>query len=125
MCFPFLIFQCATQTNVLFDPINQCFNNEGDKLLAASENRIHTTEKAQDFVPTITYDDIFSQDLQDKSLANFAGVFYFQVAADQLVDYCDRDNTEGSSANSLTVTNGLLLFVFCLFVFFFALVNQW
>lgn len=97
--------------------------------MAALGDRTHATENTQVFVPTITYDDVFSQELQDQSLTNFAGVVCSQVAVDQLVDYCERDNTiddddddsdnaQESSANSLMVTYGLVLMIV-------ALVNHW
>lgn len=122
-----LLFQCASQTNVSFDPIRECFDNEGDELLAALGDRTHATQNTQVFVPTITYNDIFVQDLQDQSLTNFAGAFCSQVAADQLVDYCERDSTTddddsdnapANSTASLMVVSGAVLFGFV------GLVNQ-
>lgn len=99
------------------DLINDCFTSGvGDEILAALGDRTHSTQNTQIFVPTVTYNDIFLQDLQDNSLTNFSSVFCSQVAVDQLVDFCGvRNNSTESGASSL-ILSGTTVFVYTLFL---------
>lgn len=108
--------------NIPFDPINQCFTgDEGDEILAALGDRTHQTQNTQVFVPTITYNDVFTQDLQDLSLTNFSGVFCLQVSADQLEEYCGvRSNSTGSNGGAL-IASGSTALIFTFLVHYFLL----
>lgn len=69
------LFQCALLVGVeSFTPVSDCFNNEGDEILAKLGDQTHAVEPTITFVPTIVYNDVFDQNLQDTSLTDFAGV---------------------------------------------------
>lgn len=74
------LFQCALRVGVSnFTPISDCFNNEGDDILAQLGDKTHAVQPTITFVPTIIYNDVFDQDLQDASLIDFAGVVCEQL----------------------------------------------
>lgn len=62
-----------------FTPISDCFNNEGDDILANLGDQTHAVQPTITFVPTIIYNDVFDQTLQDSSLTDFAGVVCGQL----------------------------------------------
>lgn len=77
-----ILFQCALQVGVeSFTPISDCFNNDGDEILAQLGDQTHAVEPTITFVPTIVYDDVFNQNLQDNSLTDFAGVACAQLSS--------------------------------------------
>lgn len=52
-----LLFQCAQELGIVYDPISECANgNKGSELLKAHGIRTHAVNPAISFIPTIELD---------------------------------------------------------------------
>lgn len=54
-----------------FNDINNCFTTNGDDVLAELGDQTHSVEPTITFVPTVVFNDVYNQDLQDQSLTDF------------------------------------------------------
>lgn len=93
------LFQCAIQVGVQdFTPISDCFATQGDEILAQLGDRTHAVEPTITFVPTIIYDDVFDQTLQDTSLTDFAGVACGRFNSSSAPSFC-RAEVKSNNSN--------------------------
>lgn len=84
------LFQCASATRLSWDSINECLSSgKGDDLLVGYGNRTENVRPKIKYVPTIIFNDVFNQTLQDDSERNF-----LQTACDLLKNKPSRCNSE-------------------------------
>lgn len=69
------IFQCANKMNINWGKINKCaHSSQGDDLLAKNGDKTNLLNPNLSFVPTIIYNDMFDDYLQEISLTDFLAV---------------------------------------------------
>lgn len=93
----FIFFQCADTVGIDFSKVEECIETEGDDILADLGDQTHSVEPTITFVPTVIYNDVYNQELQDLSLVDFKGVVC-GLTADLDLDVCKEANTTDSPA---------------------------